>query len=296
MATSQGLETVCAEGEDGSKCLIYLNGATVAAWSASNSDNRLFVSSSSKMAVGEPLRGGIPIAFPQFAGDGPLPNHGFARTSLWTCVKQEHGRVVLSLRSNDASMHLWPYEFEAKLTVQFNAHKLTTCLSITNTDHQDIAFQALQHTYHRLSTPLCDEVQVLGLQERYYLDKTRSKREFQQGEPSLTVTRETDAIFPAVAVPGATAKVTLRVASNTTVVTFGARKFSVTGEILPQACDLVVWNPWMAKSKAMPDFGDEEYKQMICIEPGCVAEQVKLSSGQRFELTQELHVTPGSRI
>jgi glucose-6-phosphate 1-epimerase len=33
----------------------------------------------------------------------------------------------------------------------------------------------------------------------------------------------------------------------------------------------VVWNPWIEKSKRMPDFGDEEYPQMVCVEAGHVA-------------------------
>ena len=28
----------------------------------------------------------------------------------------------------------------------------------------------------------------------------------------------------------------------------------------------MVWNPWIDKSKAMADFGDDEYKEMICAE------------------------------
>jgi D-hexose-6-phosphate mutarotase len=32
----------------------------------------------------------------------------------------------------------------------------------------------------------------------------------------------------------------------------------------------VVWNPWIAKSAQMPDFADDEYKQMICVESGNV--------------------------
>lgn len=30
--------------------------------------------------------------------------------------------------------------------------------------------------------------------------------------------------------------------------------------------DAVVWNPWEAKARAMADFGDEEYREMVCVE------------------------------
>ncbi|KAL3639369.1 hypothetical protein CASFOL_017276 [Castilleja foliolosa] len=40
------------------------------------------------------------------------------------------------------------------------------------------------------------------------------------------------------------------------------RTYVMRKEGLP---DIVVWNPWEKKSKAMSDFGDEEYKQMATI-------------------------------
>src|SRR5208282_6141302 len=43
----------------------------------------------------------------------------------------------------------------------------------------------------------------------------------------------------------------------------------------------VVWNPWIAKAKAMPDFGDDEWPSMLCIEASNVCEQaVTLAHGQ----------------
>jgi D-hexose-6-phosphate mutarotase len=51
---------------------------------------------------------------------------------------------------------------------------------------------------------------------------------------------------------------------------------------------LVVWNPWIEKAKAMGDFGDEEYKNMICVEPGSVADWVKLGGGQTWTAGQTL--------
>jgi D-hexose-6-phosphate mutarotase len=55
----------------------------------------------------------------------------------------------------------------------------------------------------------------------------------------------------------------------------------------------VLWNPWIVKSKAMADFGDDEFHQMICVESGNVGKnkltlapgksaimQVRLSSSE----------------
>ena len=32
--------------------------------------------------------------------------------------------------------------------------------------------------------------------------------------------------------------------------------------------DIVVWNPWVDKSKSMADFDDEGYRFMVSLEPG----------------------------
>jgi glucose-6-phosphate 1-epimerase len=34
----------------------------------------------------------------------------------------------------------------------------------------------------------------------------------------------------------------------------------------------VVWNPWIAKAKAMADFGDDEWPRMLCIETANAAQ------------------------
>jgi len=34
----------------------------------------------------------------------------------------------------------------------------------------------------------------------------------------------------------------------------------------------VVWNPWIAKAKAMADFGDDEWPGMLCVETANVAD------------------------
>ena len=50
----------------------------------------------------------------------------------------------------------------------------------------------------------------------------------------------------------------------------------------------VVWNPWINKAKAMSDFGDEEYKVMICVEVGYVKNRRVLKSNETYSMSQEL--------
>jgi glucose-6-phosphate 1-epimerase len=51
-----------------------------------------------------------------------------------------------------------------------------------------------------------------------------------------------------------------------------------------------VWNPWSTKAKSMADFGDDEYKQMVCVEPGYVNEKYELEAGKSFKMIQRIQI------
>ncbi len=66
----------------------------------------------------------------------------------------------------------------------------------------------------------------------------------------------------------------------------GAGGFEVTRDMLP---DVVVWNPWIEKSKGMADFGPEEgYKNMVCVEAGSVNAWNTLEAGDAWEGGQRM--------
>jgi glucose-6-phosphate 1-epimerase len=47
----------------------------------------------------------------------------------------------------------------------------------------------------------------------------------------------------------------------------------------------VIWNPWVEKAKALSDFGDGEWMQMVCIETSNVADfAVELAPGQQHTM------------
>ena len=56
----------------------------------------------------------------------------------------------------------------------------------------------------------------------------------------------------------------------------------------------VVWNPWDKKAKAMTDFGDEEYKNMLCVGPAAIEKPITLKPGEEWIGKQEICAVPSS--
>jgi glucose-6-phosphate 1-epimerase len=56
----------------------------------------------------------------------------------------------------------------------------------------------------------------------------------------------------------------------------------------------VVWNPWDKKAKAMPDFGDEEYKSMLCVGAAAIEKPITLKPGEEWIGKQEISAVPSS--
>lgn len=49
-----------------------------------------------------------------------------------------------------------------------------------------------------------------------------------------------------------------------------------------------VWNPWDKKAKAMADFGDDEYKRMLCVDGAALEKPVSLKPGEEWTGRLEL--------
>lgn len=55
-------------------------------------------------------------------------------------------------------------------------------------------------------------------------------------------------------------------------------------------CETVVWNPWEKKARSMADFGDDEYKHMLCIESAAVERPIMLKPGEEWKGHQNLSI------
>jgi hypothetical protein len=67
----------------GGHARVCLFGATVTSYRSATGREELFVSKHAVLDGVKAIRGGIPVVFPQFGADGPLPQHGFARNNRW---------------------------------------------------------------------------------------------------------------------------------------------------------------------------------------------------------------------
>lgn len=244
------VNTKAAKGE------VYLYGAQVTSWAPAGEPEVLFLSQDSYWEDGRAIRGGIPICLPWFgdkADDSNAPKHGFVRTREWrldALSADEHGCVTLvCVLENDAGNALWPHEFCAVYRVTIGA-TLRLELSVINNGTSPMRFEEALHSYLRVGD--VRQIRVEGLENTRYLDKTEKYKEKLQGGP-IEITEETDRVFlqtrkPVEVVDGSLAR---RIVTE--------KKNSGTS---------VVWNPWKKLAAELPDFGDEEWLEMVCVE-GC---------------------------
>src|SRR5580765_4925082 len=239
-----------------SRAEVYLHGAHVTSFQKKGEAPLLFTSQFSRFTPDQPIRGGIPLIFPWFGAREGEPAHGFARVSEWELHEATTApKGGVSLRRSlpeTAEWATWP-PFSANYAVTITT-SLELELTITNASHdQTLSFENCLHTYFAVGD--IDAVSVSGLKGVDYLDKVENFARKTEKAEVINFTSEVDRTYLDTKGPVEILDASLR------------RKIRIekTG-----SASTVVWNPWIAKSQQMPDFGNEEYRQMVCVESGNV--------------------------
>jgi glucose-6-phosphate 1-epimerase len=263
---------------DGAQAEIFLQGAHLARFDVP-SGQVVFLSGQSHFKSGKPIRGGVPLIFPWFGprkDDANLPAHGFGRTMEWQVENQAENSLALVLESNAATLALWPHAFRLKYLVAFESGKLFLGLKIHNTGESAFQFEAVLHTYFRVSD--VRNIEIDGLNGKIYLDQTQKRAPLIQNGP-VRIEGETDRIYL-----GSSGPIILR---------DGAR--TVTVSDLGGVKSTVVWNPWIDKARALSDLGDDEWQEFVCIESGVIADDAPtLEAGKCYEMTVGIEVEDGN--
>lgn len=282
---SSGLEKIILTEPRGSSVQVLLYGGQVISWKNEHGEELLFLSNKALFKPPKAIRGGIPICFPQFGSFGSLEQNGFARNRTWAIdnspsplpLANNKSTVDLILKPSDEDLKIWPRSFELRLRVCLGPGKLVLIPRVRNCDNKPLSFTFALHTY--LSVSDISEVRVEGLETLDYFDNLNGKKRFTEQADAITFDDEVDRVY-------------LSTPTKIAIIDHEKKRtYELRKEGLP---DAVVWNPWDKKSKAIPDFGDEEYKQMVCIEAAAVEHPIVLRPCEEWRGRQELSTVSSS--
>ncbi|MDP5254717.1 MULTISPECIES: D-hexose-6-phosphate mutarotase [unclassified Vibrio] len=240
------------------KGVISLFGGHVISCQPKGKDDLLWLSEQAIFDAKTALRGGIPLCFPWFNKAG-LPSHGFARISNWALDSYEETpqgvTVTLVLSNNEQTQQIWPFAFDAKLTVIFS-DSLSVSLSVTNSDDKPWRYSGALHSYLKLGDIRQASVKGLG---PLYLDSLDQRQEKRSLLP-LIVNQEVDRVYTK-------AEPTITINDDSL-----NRQLSVHNG---NNNSVVAWNPWQHGAQAMKDMADNGYEQFVCIESTVFADTIE---------------------
>lgn len=249
---------------DGASAIVSLFGAQVLSWIPVGGVERLYLSPAAVHDGHSPVRGGIPVCFPQFADLGPLPRHGLLRTLPWQLAEQRAGdtyaHVTLRITDDDATRALWPARFAAELTVAIDRDRLDVEFEVENRGDTSFGFTAALHTYLRVQE--VENVRLEGLHGCTYRDSAHADRLVRDSADAVTVGAETDRAYRAVPRP--------------LLLRDGGRSVAIKSEGFP---DVVVWNPWEERCAQLRDMPANGFRHMLCVEAAVEEREIELEPG-----------------
>ena len=253
---------------------IYVHGAHVTQFQKHGEPPLLFLSKQSRFQPDAPIRGGIPIIFPWFGKPvGRSGQHGFARNRSWTLQE-----ITTPAPGTISARFRLPLDLElgdGRVVVDYLVtigQTLTAELSVTNHSARTFDFENCLHTYFAVGD--INTLRVVGLQGVDYLDSLEGHRRKTEASDAIHFTGEVDRTFI-----NTRHRVDIHDPAWRRLI-----RVEKTG-----GASTVVWNPWIAKAKAMTDFGNEEYQSMVCVESGNVAtNQIALPPEETATLTVQL--------
>lgn len=259
---------------------IYLHGAHVTNFKKHNEPPLLFLSQCSRFEENQPIRGGVPVIFPWFGPREGLGMHGFARVKPWE-IKE-----ILPATDGTVSVRFALPEYpEAGAFPPFTAEYLVTVsdslkleLIVTNKSSDvKLEFEECLHTYFAVEDIAA--IYIAGLKGVSYLDKVANFAKKIESEDAIRISSEVDRVY--LDTPG-------------TVEIHDERLGRIIRVEKENSDSTVVWNPWIAKAQQMPDFGNEEYQNMVCVESGNVnANRRVLNPGETSSLKVKLSSQAG---
>jgi D-hexose-6-phosphate mutarotase len=155
--------------------------------------------------------------------------------------------------------------------------QLTMELAIANpSGTESLSFENCLHKYFTIGD--IAEVEITGLKGTAFVDKVDNFARKVESADAIRINSETDRVY---------------LDTTGTVEIHDYRHRRKIRVEKSGSASTVIWNPWAAKAKQMADFGDDEFKQMVCVESGNVAQnKITLSPGKSASLKVVLSSQP----
>ena len=237
---------------------VALLGATVLSYRPTGHSQVLFRSAKKDLEYnrGDSFHGGVPVCWPQFGNrfSKDLPQHGFARKAVFevrgTEYSEEKTELTLGIRSDEATMKMWPHEFDLELKVSVTM-KLNLTLTTVNTGKEPFDFSCGFHPYFLLRS--CRDVIVRGLDGCAYIDASGEKPVEGKQSGDVALTKIYDHVFTLPAAP--------------------KYEFAILDSGLRRAIAMassgngkaVVWNP--GDAYVVDDHSADDWRKFVCVEP-----------------------------
>lgn len=256
---------------------VALHGGHVLHYTPDNQKPVLWMSERAVFSPGKAIRGGIPVCWPWFGphpSNPELPAHGLARVSNWVVTSTDQNddsvSIEMELQSDESSLALWPHLFV--LTIRITLGKsLNVALTAHNNGGEAMICSAALHSYFAISD--ISQIQITGLESTRFRDQLDNDQ-IKVDHSAITIDQEVDRVYHDT---DSTCEI---IDSN------WKRRITVAKS---GSNSTVVWNPWIAKSARMADFGDNEYLTMVCVETtNADADTITIRPGEKHTLVAEL--------
>lgn len=260
---------------NGASATIALFGGQLLSWITPDGRERLYLSERAVFDGSQPIRGGVPVCFPQFASLGDLPKHGFVRTREWAVSARRSGDdfalATLEISDDELTRALWPHYFRLELTVMLEADRIDLELCVANEGEDEFSFTGALHSYLRLTQ--VEDAALEGVHGYTYRDAVLGDREVRETGTQLVVESEVDRVYRNVGRPF--------------LLQAGNYSLGIHQRDFP---DTVIWNPWVDRCNEIDDLPLDGWRRFLCVEAAAADNPITVAAGDEWYGRQTLVV------
>ncbi len=221
----------------------------------------LYFSSLNQIESRSPLRGGIPVIFPQFANCGNIKKHGFVRDYNWKLVNenkiQDKHFVEYEYQINEIDFPEWKHSAKLNLKAFVIDNIFKISIHILNNGKSSFEFTGGIHPYFKIQSR--SSIKLKGLEFCNFEDSFPEIQFNLLGENLIErlYFENNDIYF-------------YNGFSNLLIKSTGFQNW-------------MIWNPGKQGAKKIHDLPDDDWDKFLCIEPIVKNKPVLLNPNDKFK-------------